>query len=231
MRWPLRARRAKKLSHYNALLRLREHGYSPDTIYDIGAYRAGWSGIARRVFPGASLILFEANADNLPCSRPPVIAISMPPSPTSMAKGRSFCRNRRCDRSIALSGEQFALPTENLVERKVLCARLDTIVKENSLPPAGLIKIDVQGAEIDVLAGATEAIDRCEAIIAELSFVQYNHNAPLMSDVISAIGHCGLRCVDICELHRNDAGGVLQADFLFVKPTLFDRYSMRIEMD
>ena len=34
----------------------------------------------------------------------------------------------------------------NVIERKVSCARLDTVVSGNRLPSAELIKIDVQGA-------------------------------------------------------------------------------------
>ena len=41
------------------------------------------------------------------------------------------------------------------------------------------------------------------------------------------IARQGFRCIDICELHRADTGGILQADFLFVKPALFDKISAR----
>jgi FkbM family methyltransferase len=220
-----------KLSHYNALLRLRGHGFSPTTIYDIGAYRAGWSSVAKRVFPGATLILFEANADNLPYLE---------------ASGHRHFRTTLADsdaeRSFFLpktgnaTGASLYLENSshyavgNMDERKVSCARLDTVVQENRLPPPDLIKIDVQGAEIDVISGATEAINCCDVLIAELSFVQYNQEAPLFGDVVAAIGRHGLRCVDVCELHRTDSAGMLQADFLFVKPPLFDRYSRRIDL-
>jgi hypothetical protein len=50
----------------------------------------------------------------------------------------------------------------------------------------------------------------------------YNKDAPLIAETMPAIARHGLRSIDICELHRSPAGGVLQADFLFVKPALFD---------
>ena len=75
-----------------------------------------------------------------------------------------------------------------------------------------------------VAAGATDALDRCDALVAELSIARYNKGAPLMAEAMSAIARHGLHCIDICELHRSPAGGVLQADFLFVKPRLFDRF-------
>jgi FkbM family methyltransferase len=229
MHLPWRTRRAKKLSHYNALCRLKEHGFCPTTVYDIGAYRAGWSRIARRVFPSATLILFEANADHveyLEASGYRYFSVPL----ANVDGERSFFLPRTGDvtgASLYLENSSHYAPT-NVVERTVSCARLDTVVAKEGLPPADLIKIDVQGAEIDVIAGATEAIDRCDVLIAELSLVRYNHNAPLMGDVIAAVGRHGLRCVDVCELHRTGAGSVLQADFLFVKPHLFDTYSIDV---
>jgi FkbM family methyltransferase len=229
--WPWQKHRAKKLSHYNALLRLQAHGYCPTTIYDIGAYRAGWSSIAKRVFPGANLILFEANADNLPyleASGHRYLGVTL----ADVDAEKTFFLPHTGDvtgASLYLENTSH-YAASNVVERKVSCARLDTIVRENGLPRADLIKIDVQGAEIDVIAGATETLAGCDVLIAELSLVRYNHDAPLMDDVIAAIVRQGLRCVDICELHRTDLGSVLQADFLFVKPALFDRYSVRVDL-
>ena len=64
LRLPWVKRKVAKLSHRNALLRLKALGFQPATIYDIGAYRGGWTQLASEVFPDAAFILFEANADN-----------------------------------------------------------------------------------------------------------------------------------------------------------------------
>src|SRR5262249_28946334 len=57
-------RKAEKLSHRNALLRLRSLGFTPAVVYDIGAYRGGWTRLAAEVFPQAQFVLFEANRDH-----------------------------------------------------------------------------------------------------------------------------------------------------------------------
>jgi len=228
-RLPWVKRRANKLSHRNSLSRLKALGFAPATIYDIGAYRGDWSRLAEEIFPSATCILFEANADN---------AVHL------QAFGRRHFTVALADTD---GDKTFFLPRagnamgaslylentahyaeENLVARTVATARLDTLVKANGLPPADLIKIDVQGAELDVIAGATEAIDRCDALIAELSLASYNKGAPLVADVMPVIAQRGLRCIDVCELHRRPAGGVLQVDFLFVKPKLFDRFCAQV---
>jgi FkbM family methyltransferase len=219
-RLPWVKRKAAKLSHRNALLRLKALGFAPATVYDIGAYRGGWTRLAGQVFPEAAFVLFEANADNaahLSGMRYFTVALSAEDGEKSL-----FLPREGDATGTSLYRENSAhYDAGNLVVRKVATSRLDTLVAAERLPPADLIKIDVQGAELDVIAGAKAALSRCEALIAELSLASYNTNAPLVGETLPAITQLGFRCVDICELHRAPGGNVLQADFLFVKPALF----------
>jgi FkbM family methyltransferase len=219
-RLPWAKRKAAKLSHRNALLRLKALGFAPATVYDIGAYRGGWTRLAGEVFPKAAFVLFEANEDNaahLSPLRHFTVALSAQDGEKSL-----FLPREGDATGTSLYRENSAhYDARNLVVRKVATSRLDTLVAAERLPPADLIKIDVQGAELDVIAGAKTALSRCEALIAELSLASYNKDAPLIGETLPAITQLGFRCVDICELHRAPAGNVLQADFLFVKPALF----------
>ena len=172
------------------------------------------------MFPEAAFVLFEANADNaahLSPLRHFTVALSAQDGEKSL-----FLPREGDATGTSLYRENSAhYDAGNLIVRNVATARLDTLVAAERLPPADLIKIDVQGAELDVIAGAKTALSRCEALIAELSLASYNKDAPLIGETLPAITQLGFRCVDICELHRAGAGNVLQADFLFVKPTLF----------
>jgi hypothetical protein len=42
-----------------------------------------------------------------------------------------------------------------------------------------LIKIDVQGAELDVLKGSLNTLSNCKYLIVELQDINYNNGAPL----------------------------------------------------
>jgi FkbM family methyltransferase len=222
-RLPWVKRKAGKLSHRNALLRLAAQGFQPATVYDIGAYRGGWTRLASQVFPDAAFVLFEANADNAAYLRAAGLSHFTVALAAEDGEQALFLPRAGDATGTSLYRENSShYGSDNLVVRTVATARLDTLVAAQRLAPAALIKIDVQGAELDVIAGAKTALAHCRALIVELSLASYNKDAPLIAETIPAIAAHGFSCIDICELHRSPAGGVLQADFLFVKPDLFE---------
>jgi len=219
-------RRAQKLSHRNALARLKSLGFSPAVVYDIGAYRGGWTRLAAEVFPDAQFVLFEANRDHaadLAASghRHLIAALG-----ETDGGARAFHVPRAGDvTGASLYVENTAhYAGENLQVRAVETVRLDTLAARETLPAPELIKIDVQGAELEVLAGGAQTVGAAAALIVEVSFVDYNKGGPLAAQVIGAIDRLGFRCADLCEVHRSAGDFVLQLDLLFVCPALFARY-------
>ena len=55
--------------------------------------------------------------------------------------------------------------------------QLDQVVREHGWPRPDLMKLDVQGAELDVLAGGMECLDHCRFVIIETSIRRYNVSA------------------------------------------------------
>src|SRR5262249_952541 len=144
-------RKAQKLSHRNALMRLRSLGFVPNMIYDIGAYRGGWTRLAAEVFSEAQFVLFEANRDHageLAASgrRYVIAALGDKDGGT-----RAFHVPRAGDvTGASLYVEKTAhYARENLQVREVATVRLDTAVAREQLSAPDLIKIDVQGAELE----------------------------------------------------------------------------------
>jgi FkbM family methyltransferase len=215
-------KRSDRLTHRRALLRLKAAGFEPATVYDIGAYRGGWTRLAAEIFPAATFILFEANGDNAvhlqsTGRRHFIVTVS-----DEDGSGTLFLPRTADTSGASLYVENSAhYAGGNRVERAVATARLDTLVARHDLPPPDLIKLDVQGAELDAIAGGAGAVAQCRALIAELSLASYNQGGPLIAEAMAAIARRDLHCIDICELHCSPHGTVLQADFLFAKPALF----------
>ena len=214
------------LSHSASLLRLKKIGFEPEVIYDVGAHRGDWTEETSKVFPNAHCFLFEANSDLIDDLR--------------ATKRRYFISALG---SEDMNSKPFYLPKEgittgasfylentphyddgNLLTRSVSMARLDTLVRENAIPFPDLIKLDIQGAEIDAMKGAPACLSHCQALITEVSLVTYNRGAPLFSDLVSWVAQRGFFCIDVCELHRYKGDRILQMDLLFVKETIFAKY-------
>jgi FkbM family methyltransferase len=218
--------RTPEFSHVKSLQRLKSLGLEPRTIFDIGAYHGTWTRDAVTVYPAADYFLFEANSDHaailndsgrkwfnvaLGSADLPSRKFSVPNIASST--GASFFP----ELGTAHSHSTVDLPT----------VRLDTLVGTQRLPQPDIMKLDVQGAEIEILRGADNALKACQAVIVETGFAQMNDGAPLMADVAAWLGRAGFFCVDIAETHRGKAGGLLQVDLVFVSEPLFRTFTER----
>lgn len=56
-------------------------------------------------------------------------------------------------------------PPGHVATRTVRLAKLDTLLAEHALPPPGLMKMDVEGAEVDVLDGAKETLAKHRPVL------------------------------------------------------------------
>ena len=81
----------------------------------------------------------------------------------------------------------------------------------------GLIKLDVQGAEIEVLKGGEALVRRCAFVLLEMPFMgTYNHGAPSFLEYMTYLDQLGFVPYDLPEMHR-EAGVLLQVDVLFIR--------------
>ena len=215
-----------RFTHEQTLLRLKSMGFAPRAVYDVGAYHGGWTKAARKVFPASNYFLFEANGDNVPkLKETGETFFNAVLSGQDGAATEFYLPKNAVATGASLYKEQTAhYDGDNLRVETVITRRLDALAAEQKLPPPDIIKLDVQGAELDVLAGAGALLAHTSAIIAELSFLSYNDAAPLIADVIAGIDRLGFKCADICEVHKAAGGSVLQADFLFANPVLFQKF-------
>lgn len=213
-------------SHQQSVERLKLLGFVPRVIYDIGAYHGKWTRAVRRIYPCADYLLFEANLHNTPilnasAERYFIVALAH----EDAARREFYLPQRAIATGASLYKEQSShYVADNLRIEMLETRRLDTFCAQHELTSPDLIKLDVQGAELDVLAGAGDLLKACTAIIAELSFLGSNEGAPLAADVISGIEKLGFKCTDVCKLRRAGAGNVGQIDILFTRAALYERF-------
>ncbi len=106
----------------------------------------------------------------------------------------------------------------NGTPRTVPVACLDDLCED--FPPPYLIKVDVQGGELDVLAGAGRVLSQTDFAVLETSLFQTYRGAPQLRDVIEFMNQKGFVVYDIAGLlHRPLDNALLQVDVAFVPIT------------
>ena len=108
----------------------------------------------------------------------------------------------------------------NVEKRERPLYTLDTVLSEFK-PDAkfNFIKLDVQGAELDVLKGSPGTLANAEFVLLEIQTLEYNQGAPLFSTVIQQMWNYGFQVYDVFELHYLFSGHFNEMDLLFVKNT------------
>ena len=114
----------------------------------------------------------------------------------------------------------------NGVPRIVPAIAHDSLINEKRGKPPYFMKIDVQGAELDVLLGAEEILQNTEYVLLEVSLFEFFKGGPLFYDVVTFMKSRGFAAYDIFGLQYRVLDNALsQADTAFVKETgLFRKY-------
>jgi FkbM family methyltransferase len=79
---------------------------------------------------------------------------------------------------------------------------LDDLLREGAINKASYIKIDIEGAELDVLRASTRILETCLAIKVEVSFLEQRRGQPLAHHVTAFLDALGFDLIDIRDVHR-----------------------------
>ncbi len=117
----------------------------------------------------------------------------------------------------ASTTNQRALFPGSTVERtlSVPVTTLDTVLEPSAIRRPSLLKIDVQGTEREVLAGARSLLEVIDLVYVECSFVELYEGQALASDVIADLTQRGFGLIGTHNPHFDSHGACIQADLLF----------------
>jgi FkbM family methyltransferase len=200
----------------SALSQLQRNGLTPNAVIDVGANRGNWTREAHRIFPSASFFLAEADPENSGslqkvCSEFPNCAYCI---------ALLGAESRQDVRFYQMGTGSSVLPERTAMDRNVLklpMTTLDDLVAEKANETV-LLKLDVQGYELEVLRGATQVLSKAEVVILECSLIQYNDDAPLFAEVVAFMNDRGFVTYDFCgQAWRSPDGALFQVDLVFVK--------------
>jgi len=103
-------------------------------------------------------------------------------------------------------------------ELRVRMVRLDDLGDELAFEEPVLMKVDVQGYELEVLKGAARTLGKVMGIIVETSFVELYEGQPLFEDLYRWLRERGYRYRGAWDQLRDPATGeIVQQDGIFLR--------------
>jgi FkbM family methyltransferase len=188
--------------HFDYLYKMRdEFGFTPTVIYDIGACVMHWTHIAQEVWPNAEYYLFDAMDTVESFYKEGGVNYHIGVLSDSDNKDIIFYQNNEHPGGNSYYKENPEQSSAadiffNADTRKIMTTKtLNTIVQEKNFKFPDLVKMDIQGAELDVLKGMTNILPNVKHLILELQHVHYNLGAPLNDEVISYLNTQGFELV------------------------------------
>jgi FkbM family methyltransferase len=101
--------------------------------------------------------------------------------------------------------------------RLTLMRRLDSLLPQSLEHPV-LLKIDTQGAELEVLKGLGTRIAEIDVLILETTTMPMRHGIPQFADIVRFCDDAGFAVYDVLEGHMRSLDGALaQIDLAFVR--------------
>lgn len=209
-----------RISMDGVLGRLQHLGLRPRSIIDVGAAYGDFSRLCTSYFPAARLLMFEPLAEYKPYLDR--VVEDFPQASVCAAAAGSEAGRRSINVHPDFVGSSFLLETEeqsdvNGVARDIAVTTIDRETASLELPSPVLLKVDVQGAELEVLAGAEKTLARCDAVILEATLFNTFAGGPLLHDVVAFMAVRGFCVYDITgNLYRPLDGALMQVDVVFV---------------
>lgn len=201
-------------SHINYLRGLKATGFEPRVIFDIGACVLHWTNEAHKIWPDATIIAFDAfdKAEFLYKEKGMPYHIGVLSKRTGDVvewfENAMFPTGNSYYREVGCSSDFFPIGTG--VPR--VTWSLDDIVAKSNFPLPDLVKIDVQGAERDVIEGGLHAIGHAKHMVVEMQHTRYNDGAPMVGETLPWIESLGWKCA-VHRLHDNGP----DADYAFIR--------------
>ncbi len=230
----LRSKRLLKALVLNRVLAATEHRHifltTLSTVVDIGASHGQFALAAKNWTTTAKVIGFEPLANAAECflklfNRDSGVIIHQ--TAIGPVAGKETLHVSGADDSSSLLPfsplqERLFPGTGEIRTEMVNVGPLSDYVKPEQIVPPAMLKLDVQGYELEALRGCEGLLCMFSYVYVECSFVELYVGQALADDIIAWLRERGWCLLGIYNMTYDRHGRSIQADFLFEKPLIQD---------
>ncbi len=201
---------------------MKNIGFAPKCIFDCGASVGYWSYEVSKLFPGSQIVAIEPNSIVLPQTektlsniKPKVIIEECALGATSGDAHLNIWDNDQTKMSGSSLKDHVQGNPENKL--KIRLDTLDNICERHHLSP-NLVKLDLQGGEIEALKGAEKVLRTAEVFIIEFGCLEAYVDRTTPFELMNTMYNNDYCLYDIIDLiYRPYDNALTGGDFIFVK--------------
>ena len=194
----------KRLEYY------RKVNINFNKVLDIGAYEGEWTKTFKYYYPTSDVLMIEANTEKESVLK-------------EIGNYKIAVLGKTDDEEVNYYKCLDGVPTGNGIypentdykfepeKRKAIT--LSTLLGSDD--GFDLIKMDVQGAERDIIQGSLPIMANTKFLLLELQTVQYTKGTPRFSEMVAYLHDLGFEFVDIFDL-KYDRDCLIEMDCLFI---------------
>ena len=210
--------KSRNEGHFKRLRFHKNKGINFKNVLDIGACNGSWSLLVKSIFPGANILMLEANNDKEHILKK-IGNYKIALLSSEANKEVNYYKSLSDD----ASGNSIYLENTNykFIPEKRITTTLKLIVPKDV--NYDLIKMDVQGSELDIIKGGLDIIKKTKFLLLELQIFEYNKDAPMLSEVLTYLKNINFDLVDVFDLLYSSSGSLIQIDGFFVNRDFYDK--------
>jgi len=197
-------------------LLLRDKGFYPQNILDIGASVCQTADVMRQIWPVANILLFEGNAECEKLYQKQLYdyQIKLLGKINGTTKFYKTKWSPICSGNSIYKENSSTYNEENLIVEELPIYKLDDCV--NGV--FDLIKIDTQGSELDIINGGLRTFSNAKVVIAEVSLTNYNEGGCTKQQIVDKMISLKFDLVSVIESVVNENNELIAESLLFIRP-------------